>query len=199
MTAIIIAMEQEYDLIKNNLYLKNKEKTLKKSPFKIIKLKIKNKKIIFAISGVGKINAASCTQFIVDKYSPKKIINLGVCGATINAFKKSHTIVASQIFNNDFDTSSVDGTSFIKPCISLENKEEYPLFTQDSFVVEANDDGYYEMEGYAVCNICLKNKINPVIIKSVTDIIGSKNQIEKYNCNFENACKNLAKKLMEII
>jgi len=42
---------------------------------------INNKNIILVISGVGKVNAAHATTFLILKYKPEVIINFGIAGA----------------------------------------------------------------------------------------------------------------------
>ena len=196
MIALIIAMEKEYLNIKENL--KTNDKLVSNFPYKHFETTINGKKVDVFISGVGKINAAACTQFVCDKFLPHQIINAGVCGATENAYIKNPVAIATKVVNNDFDTSIVDGDSFVVPSICFDGEMEYPVFTQDHFVGKTSQDGYYEMEAYAVSEIAKRFGISLLVVKSVTDIIG-KNQSKDYNCNMQTACQSLAKKLQQII
>ena len=40
-----------------------------------------NKEIILSKSGIGKVNSAANTQYIIDKYMPNYIINTGCAGS----------------------------------------------------------------------------------------------------------------------
>lgn len=206
MIGIVIAVKREFEImskywgefkkIESNRYniYNNRE---------VYTGRIADREVIVVISGVGKVNAASATQWLCN-FVVDKIINIGVCGATGEAYKSEATAVISRVLDYDFDTSAVDGENAEKHEIDLsaytsQPTSKYPLFTQDHFVIKAKEEGYYEMEGYAVARVAEINEIPCTIIKSVTDIISTESQDKQYYDNIKDAYKKAAEKLSSII
>ena len=76
---IIGAMQNEIDKLISYYDLK-KDKMNKD----IYVSEFNDKKIVVAMSGVGKVNSAAMTQYIIDKYNVDAIINSGVAGGINN-------------------------------------------------------------------------------------------------------------------
>ena len=71
-TIFLIAMPYEW----KNIFRHYTLTTVSKKPFPIIRI---NQHLIIE-TGITKTNSAMATQFALDKYTPKKIINIGLCG-----------------------------------------------------------------------------------------------------------------------
>lgn len=65
------------------------------------------KEVIVAVSGVGKVNAAICTQTMILKYSPSMIINTGVAGGIGKGIEICDIVVANAVVQHDMDTTPV--------------------------------------------------------------------------------------------
>ena len=87
-------MDVEIEEVLSNLSYKayNQE-----SDFKIITGNLGKYKIILSKSGVGKVNSATTTQFIIDKYKPIYIINIGISGGLSPDLKSGDTIIAEKM------------------------------------------------------------------------------------------------------
>ena len=117
---IIVAMPGEYEGIVKS----EEDREILDKPFTMYSRMIGDTKLITLISGVGKVNAACATQFMIENFAPEWIINIGVCGATKDAFEECDTAIISRVVNSDFDTSAIDGDSFEVPEIWLMTGED---------------------------------------------------------------------------
>lgn len=64
-------------------------------------------KCVIAVSGVGKVNAAVCTQAMIIKYCPDFIINVGIAGSLSENIKIHDIVVASSVVQYDVDKSAI--------------------------------------------------------------------------------------------
>lgn len=209
MIGIVIATETEFKNIWRDAFEKVIDVTHKSSyRTYLVKLKNINKNsdpgAVLVLSGVGKVDAACATQYLIDKYYADRIINVGVCGATVEAFNKCKSMSIDRVINGDFNIAPVDGENTIQPFIvnqGLDHKYSYthPLYTQDHFETNTGREGYFDMEGFAVASVCTRNGVEFELVKSVTDVIGSGIQSQQYDCNMETACKWCADKLIEVM
>ena len=69
--------------------------------------KINNHEIILAKSGVGKVNAALNTQYIIDKFEPDCIINTGVAGGIGANLKVGDIVIGETLVQHDFDVTAL--------------------------------------------------------------------------------------------
>ncbi len=129
--AIIGAMDVEIQEVLNNL---SSKKTFKQNDFEIITGDLGSNRIILSKSGIGKVNSATTTQFIIDKYKPKYIINIGIAGSLNNKLKTGDIIIADKTVQHDFDITAFNHP---KGCINSEiNPEKPKLFYSDKNLIE---------------------------------------------------------------
>lgn len=70
--------------------------------------------VVVAQAGVGKVNAAICTEAMILKYEPSAIINIGVAGGLATALKVGDIAIADTVVEHDMDTSALgDPIGFI--------------------------------------------------------------------------------------
>ncbi|MBR6163226.1 5'-methylthioadenosine/adenosylhomocysteine nucleosidase [bacterium] len=96
--AIIGAMDCEVSEIAS--HLKNPA-SLNKNQINVTKGKLGKYNVILSKSGIGKVNAAMTTQFIIDKYNPKYIINTGLAGALADNLHSGDIIIAENVIQHD--------------------------------------------------------------------------------------------------
>jgi adenosylhomocysteine nucleosidase len=58
---------------------------------------------VTAMSGVGKVNAARCTQLMIDKFQPVKIVNLGSAGAIHPSINIGDVVISTACIQHDVD------------------------------------------------------------------------------------------------
>ncbi len=75
---------------------------------------ISDVEVVVAQAGVGKVNAAICTEAMILKYEPSAIINIGVAGGLATALKVGDIAIADTVVEHDMDTSALgDPIGFI--------------------------------------------------------------------------------------
>ena len=87
--AVIGAMDVEVENLKTTLNLKKEDNN------DIYVGIFCNKEIILSKSGIGKVNSAANTQYIIDKYMPNYIINTGCAGSLTDKLKVMDTVISS--------------------------------------------------------------------------------------------------------
>lgn len=103
MIAIICAMKQELDKI---LCLMNDSKPIKLYSNQFYIGTINHKECVAGLCGVGKVNAAICTQTLIMKYNPKVILNVGVAGSIDKNVAIGDVVIADATIQHDFDISA---------------------------------------------------------------------------------------------
>ncbi len=71
---------------------------------------------VIAKCGIGKVNAALCTQTMILEYKPHRIINTGIAGSTCEKTHIGSVVIADRVVQHDFDTTILGdeaGTLFL--------------------------------------------------------------------------------------
>ena len=102
MIGIIGAMESEVESIFANMTSKEKININNLTFYKGL---LFNKDVVVVKCGIGKVNAALCTQLLILTFKVDKIINTGIAGATGKGLTIYDFVVSSQAVYHDFDTS----------------------------------------------------------------------------------------------
>ncbi len=69
--------------------------------------KLGSTEIVAVECGVGKVNAAICTQVMIDMYSPECIINSGVAGSLSRDVSVGDVVIATSAVQHDYDTTGL--------------------------------------------------------------------------------------------
>ena len=103
MLAVIGAMEEEIALLRTDMVVTNEAVhagiTVYQGTFKGVAL-------VLAQCGVGKVNAAICTQMIADLYAPDALVFSGVAGGLLPNMKVGDLVVASHLIQYDVDVTA---------------------------------------------------------------------------------------------
>lgn len=140
--AIIGAMNCEVEKLQE---IMQDIKTVDHFNLTIFKGKICNHNVILAKSGVGKVNAALNTQYIIDKFAPDYIINTGVAGGIAPELEVGDIVIGETFVQHDFDASALGyakgymctGVEPDKPTVFYSDKELITKF--ESAMTAAND------------------------------------------------------------
>ncbi len=98
--AIIGAMPSELADIRNILG----EAEIKRiSGFDFYINSINGKTVINACCGIAKVNAALCTQVMIDNFRPDAVINTGIAGGMNSAVKVCDIVVSNEVLPHDLD------------------------------------------------------------------------------------------------
>ena len=152
--------------------------------------------ILACIGGISKVNAAMATQVLCMKYGVDLVLNAGVAGC-LTDLPLNALVVASALVQHDVDTSAagdplglvstVNRISFPvwepELCVELLAQAGFDavlgrVATSDSFIDHDERIDYIretfhpllaEMVGCAAAQVCLRNGVKFVALKSVSD------------------------------
>ncbi len=217
MIGIIGAMEIEVN------YFKEQMKNIKSeiiSGTEFVSGELWGKETVVAVSGVGKVNAAICTQTMCLRFSPDFIINSGVAGGLEKSLNICDVVVATAVIQHDMDTTPlgdpiglISGLNLVEiPCdtvlsqkLSLASQEagihtiNGKIVSGDQFINSAEKKGWLvdtfdacacEMEAAAIGHVAYKNDVPFCILRSISDNADGSSHIS-YSDFVADAAKNL--------
>lgn len=198
--AIIAAMDKEIIKYKELFNLK-----LVNNILNIYEGNYKNIGIILSLCGIGKVNSAADTQYLIDNYKIDFIINSGCCGSLIESVKVLDVVLASYVTYHDFNPIrimeiatpengkiSCDKTLLDKVTNILNEKNINfhigGICSGDCFVTDSNmrDDILnrtnciaVDMESASIGHVCKKNNVPFIIIRSISDFADGASEQEE--------------------
>ncbi len=163
--------------------------------------------ILAYLGGVGKVNAAMSAQLFIDRFHPDWIINAGVAGSFLD-LPIGTIVLAKDFVQHDVDTtamgdpigmvSTVDRVDFptteperLSALLTALGTEHQVgrvatgevFMTKGSradWVAETFSPTLCEMEGGAIAQVCLRNRVKFTALKSVSDRLCQENNAEEY-------------------
>ncbi len=97
---IIGAMEEEINSLKRKMEIKE-SKTIAGMTF--YEGTLEEKDVVLVRCGIGKVNAAVCTQILIDKFAVEAIINTGVAGGLYPGINIGDIVISSDTVQHDVD------------------------------------------------------------------------------------------------
>lgn len=195
LVGIIGAMAEEVESLKMKMQV---EAEYRQAKMTYIKGRLWNQDVVVVVSGIGKVNAAICTQIMIDQFNPDYIINVGVAGGLGSSVQPGHVVVGTSLIQHDMDASRfgydlgqiprMDTLDF-KSDPNLVGKimsadfgemrvEEGVIVTGDQFVacpekvaflLETFDAKATEMEGASIAQVAYLNEKPFIVIRSISD------------------------------
>lgn len=102
MIGIIGAMEDEVAQSKKNMEI---EETTEVASLSFCRGKLSGKEVVVVRSGIGKVNAAICTQILVDQFHVDVIINTGIAGSLDAEIDIGDIVISTDAVEHDMDAS----------------------------------------------------------------------------------------------
>lgn len=99
---IIGAMDEEVDILKDEM-LVQEVKDIANMKFYIGHLC--DKDVVLVRCGIGKVNAAVCTQILIGQLGAKIVINTGVAGAIHEDLDVLDIVISNEVQQHDFDVT----------------------------------------------------------------------------------------------
>lgn len=99
---IIGAMEEEVNQLKDRMQVENTE-TIASMEF--VTGTLAGKPVVVVRSGIGKVNAAMCTQILADRYEVGAVINTGVAGALYQDLNIGDIVLSVDALQHDMDAT----------------------------------------------------------------------------------------------
>ena len=196
LTGIIGAMAVETEAIKALIKSPVKEKV---GNIEFVRGTLCGKDVVVAQCGIGKVFAAICTEAMILKYNPDRIINTGVAGTLSDKVGLLDVAVSSSVVEHDMDTSPLGDPVGLISGINIVNIpasetlvaeintaakrigkkcEVGVIASGDQFIADKTKKEYIretfsaiacEMEGAAVGHVCYVNGVDFAVIRCISD------------------------------
>ncbi len=136
---------------------------------------------IYVETGIGKVKAALAAQAHLLKHDVSAVINIGSCGSIHHPIGSVHT--CAHFVDRDMEKLSAFGLPY-EIDFAKQKAPKHPLFstsqtyktcnTGDSFLTDttSSQGDVFDMEAYAIAQVCQSYNMPFVAIKCVSDIIG---------------------------
>ncbi|MBB6671122.1 5'-methylthioadenosine/adenosylhomocysteine nucleosidase [Cohnella nanjingensis] len=120
MIGIIGAMQEEIDLLLEHL---DDAVELKRSGIRYLAGSLHGKQVVICKSGVGKVNAAVCTQVLIDRFNASKVIFTGVAGALDPSLEIGDIVISTSSMQHDMDVTPL---GYARGVIPYQAESEWP-------------------------------------------------------------------------
>src|SRR6185437_5277215 len=198
--AIICAMEEELESIIASIGADCN--VTKHGNFEVHTVNYNTHELVFILCGIGKVNAALHTQFIIDKFTPDYVINVGVAGGLTSELNFGDVVIASDLVEHDMDVTAfgiplgqiprMDVFAFncSEYLLELAKNIDHAEFkvqigricSGDQFIEDKAkadkirttfDAIACEMEGATVAHVCHVNKVPFLVVRALSDKAGT--------------------------
>ncbi|MCI8514621.1 MAG: 5'-methylthioadenosine/adenosylhomocysteine nucleosidase [Lachnospiraceae bacterium] len=102
MLGIIGAMEEEVKKLQENM---EEAEVHKKAGMRFVTGKLEGRPVVVVRSGIGKVNAALCTQILVDEYRVTGVINTGIAGSLQAKIDIGDIVLSTDVLQHDVDAA----------------------------------------------------------------------------------------------
>ena len=221
---VIFAMDEELNELLKLVELEN-QYDIFDIPF--YECKLEDKELILAKAGVGKVNAARCTQILIDNMDVDCIFNIGVAGSVSSSVNICDIVIGEKLVQHDFDITAFNhdkgyipniGTVYIESDpylvkvaegISIDTKIHIGVIasgdifcTEEAMSKKINTKFNalcVEMEGASIAQVCYLSHIPFLVIRSISDSLNENDNKMAYEKFLEISSGKVASYLKEII
>ena len=103
MLGIIGAMDEEVAKLKEHM---TDVAVTTKASMDFYHGKLNGKEVVIVRSGIGKVNAAICTQILVDDYKVSAVINTGIAGSLRNEINIGDIVLSTDALEHDMEATA---------------------------------------------------------------------------------------------
>jgi adenosylhomocysteine nucleosidase len=199
-TVVLISAIAEWNAVRSLF----PEAKMRRFPFgECFDFLLQEEHISFFHSGWGKIASAGSMQFVIDKYSPQLIVNLGTCGGFEGGVEQGEIILVDQTYVYDIVElmGDLDIVSYYASSLDLSwLAEPYPYPVRRGMIASADSDlppakipflktqGAIaaDWESAALAWVAQRNNARLLILRGVSDMVSEEggeayNNIEIFN------------------
>jgi adenosylhomocysteine nucleosidase len=173
-TGIIGAMEEEVNILKSKMQV---ETIIKKASMEFYKGTLNGKDVVIVRSGISKVNAAVCTQILVDDFKISRVINTGIAGSLQSKIDIGDIVISCDALQHDVDATGFGYDLGVIP------RMETSTFIADKALVDLAKE------------VCEKEipEINAHVGRVVTgdQFISDKDVKDKIESNFHGYCTEM--------
>ena len=221
---IIFAMKEELDELLKRLRLVNEYQIFELTFYEC---KYKYIECVLVESGIGKVNAARCTQILIDNMKVDYVFNIGVAGGVSDKLNIGDIVIGEKLIQHDFDLTAFNHNKGYIPNVGDYIKSDDYLISLATSCVEDKDYNILlgtiasgdifctekwmsekiankfnalcvEMEGASIAQVCYLNHIPFLVLRSISDTPNGNNKIT-YDEFLKISSANVASYLKEII
>lgn len=175
--------------------------------------------ISFFHSGWGKIASAGSAQYVIDKYAPDLLVNLGTCGGFEGGLKQGDILLVEQAYVYDIVElmGDMDIVSYYAASLDLSwLAEPYPFPVRRGTIASADSDlppgkipslkerGAIaaDWESAALAWVAQRNQARLLILRGVSDLVSAEggevyNNLEAFNQRAQGIMEQLIEQLPE--
>lgn len=168
---IIGAMPEE---VAGLVRLLNKKQETKYAGLTFFQGIIDLQKVVIVQSGIGKVNAAMCTQILINCFHIKAVINTGVAGGIDPQVEIGDVVISQDALHHDFDTTVFGHELGAIPQMKL---SRFPA-----------DPTLREIAMSQACKILSKNQVHLGLVVSGDQFISSTKQKQRIANSFQASC-----------
>jgi adenosylhomocysteine nucleosidase len=213
-TTVLISAIAEWNAVKP-LFPNAK---LRRFPFgECFEIVLQDEHISFFHSGWGKIASAGSMQYVIDKYSPDLIVNLGTCGGFEGGIQRGDIILVEKTYVYDIVElmGDLDIVSYYSSTLDLSwLTEPYPFPARRGLIASADSDlppgkipflkslGAIaaDWESAALAWVAQRNNARLLILRGVSDMVSEEggeayNNIEMFNERAQGIMQQLVEQL----
>ncbi|MFQ8688367.1 MAG: 5'-methylthioadenosine/adenosylhomocysteine nucleosidase, partial [Blautia sp.] len=97
---IIGAMEEEVAALKEKM---EQVQVIRKASMEFSQGSLEGKQVVVVRSGIGKVNAAVCTQILIDDFKVDRVINTGIAGSLRKEINIGDIVLSTDVLHHDVD------------------------------------------------------------------------------------------------
>lgn len=221
MIGIIAAMEEETRTLLENM---QEKETVTLHHLTYTKGQLGDQTIVIAQSGIGKVNSALATAFMIDRYQPELVINTGSAGALKKGLAIGDVLVAKEVAYHDVDATAFGykkgqvpqmPASYYSDEKVIKKMEEAiqtvglraetgVILSSDSFIADSEavnlikadfpEAGATEMEGASIAQTCHVMNVPFVVVRAISDSADQEASI-----SFDEFIETAGKKSAEMV
>lgn len=171
---IIGAMDVEVKKLKNDMKI---ARVSKKAGMEFCEGELNGKRAVIVQSGIGKVNAAVCTQILIDVFGVDAVINTGIAGSLNAQIDIGDIVISTDVVHHD-----VDAVNFGYPLGQIPQMDVFSFQADETLAKKAKE----------VCE-----KVNPEIkvfrgrIVSGDQFIAEKSVKDRIVENFQGYCTEM--------
>lgn len=101
--AVVGAMEQEIELLRESMA---NVKHVSFGKFSAYEGELAGKRMVLVLSGIGKVNAAVSTSWVIHQFAPDCVINTGSAGGLGQGLKVGDVVIGETVAHHDVDVTA---------------------------------------------------------------------------------------------
>lgn len=218
-TVVIISANSEWRAFLKIIGIeKNEESQVTPSPYGgRIKRNVNGKPVIFFHGGWGKTDAAGSAQYVIDKFQPARIVNIGTAGGFHGKTEKGDVILANRVLMYDIHEQMGDSreaidyyaTELTPPELTGEADVKIAhIVSADAdlapekipFLASEYGACCADWESASIAHVAKKNNVPCIIMRGISDVVYPQGS-ETYGSpeTFHRAAEDVMRRLLLLL